>query len=590
MQKFKLTFLALCVIGSLASSQLFGQKHFNLTQPSNTSLLGSLRFSLSAIASTTLPTGCGTDSNGSPTTNLTCGANGSSPYVGEGGATSLTAWCGGSVPGECHAITSCSEELTEGTWESHRKYYLPSDLNCGSASSAIILTRYVDINLNNHKVTGLVYSNAGPKGWHLFGGEVSCTLTGYPTTFYVHGVTHWAYACLQASNNGGTYTSGGGDQIRLHHIYGHNGMACAKYIQFDGEIPPPSGGWTEAAIDVYNMTFQSVPVGTSCPREYAGVYSETTPVEYHHIRGDVGGTGPANATQMLVVYGRGTNGTYPNYIHNNYLTCEPASLYKGDSCRPILLDGAIHNHVQYNDVWASNNRGTRLRDAFYTEVDHNYYHQISVANGYTGLAIHTGDNDINSGQGQVVPQTVHHNTFELAGGWAFFYRAQQGLVVESNKFLCYSGGCYGSLLMRIQNGARTFNSYPVAVSSTANTVAQTSGSFVLGNAIKAGSVLSFEGFAHTSNNNRFTVSGSTSKTLILSDPNNLLVSETSSTAHYVGLAHAYLYNSSIGPGLTPKVEIYYGLTKPTAFLTYCNSGSLSKSGNGVLQLIAGTCP
>ena len=589
MQIWKVALSYLWFIGVIAASNLYGQQHFSAVRLSTNPVLASLSLPISAIASTTLPTGCGTDSSGNPTNNLSCGANGSSPYVGEGAATNLTGWCGGSVPGRCHAITSCDEELTEGSWESHTKYYLPSDLNCGPASSAIILTRYVDINLNNHKVTGLVYSNAGPKGWHVFGGEINCTLSGYPTKFLVRGVTHYTYACLQAANNSGSYIQGGGDQIKLHHVYGHNGMACAKYVQFDGNLPAPAGGWTEAAIDVYNMTFQSVPVGTSCPREYAGVYSETTPVEFHHIRGDVGGTGPANATQMLVVYGKGTNGAYPNYIHNNYLTCEPASLPTGDSCRAILLDGAMHNHVQYNDIWASNNRGTRLRDAFYTEVDHNYYHGISVVNGYTGMAIHTGDNDVNSGQGQVVPQTIHHNTFELAGGWGLFYRAQQGLVVESNRFTCFSGGCDGSLLMRVENGAGGF-SYPAGVIASANTVTQASGSFVLGTAIKTGSVISFEGFAHAGNNQIFTVSSSTSKALTLSDPNNLLVSETSSSAKHIGVTHAYLYNSSIGAGLTPKVQVNYGLTRPTAFLTYCNSGSLTKVGNGVLQLVTGTCP
>src|SRR5947209_6046102 len=130
-----------------------------------------------AFTLATPATGCGTDTNGNPTNNLTCGANGSSPYIGEGGASNLMSWCGGSVPGNCHAITSCGEELAKGTWESHEKYYLPADLNCGSASIAIILTGHTDVNLNGHRVTGFVYSNAGPKGWHLFGGEVSCTMT-----------------------------------------------------------------------------------------------------------------------------------------------------------------------------------------------------------------------------------------------------------------------------------------------------------------------------------------------------------------------------------------------------------------------------
>src|SRR5213079_506649 len=56
-----------------------------------------------AFSITTPATGCGTDANGNPTNNLTCGANGSSPYTGEGGESSLMSWCGGSVPGSCHA-------------------------------------------------------------------------------------------------------------------------------------------------------------------------------------------------------------------------------------------------------------------------------------------------------------------------------------------------------------------------------------------------------------------------------------------------------------------------------------------------------
>lgn len=575
----------LCSVAFLFTSQLEAQTGAGgLRLLSGAALaLAHLPVSSSTFA-ITVQTGCGTDSSGNPTNNLTCGANGSSPYTGEGGATSLTTWCGGSVPGQCHAITSCGEELTEGTWESHRKYYLPANLSCGAASLAIILTQYTDVNLNGHTVTGLIYSDAGPHGWHLFGGQVNCTLTGYPTAFPMNGRTHWTYSCLQNSNNRGPYTQGGGDQIKLHHIYGHNGMACAKYMQFDGVIPAPAGGWTEAAINVYNMTFQSVPVGTTCPREYAGVYSETHPVDYHHIRGDVGATGQANAAQLLVVYSIGANGTYPDYIHNNYLTCEPFTLYHGDSCRAILIDGARYTHVQYNDIWPTNNRGTRLRDAFNAEVDHNYYHQVLAS------AIHTGDNDRNSGQGQVLKQSIHHNTFELAGGQAILYRAQQGLVSESNKFRCYSGGCFGSKLIRVENFAGHFNSYPVTVSSTSHSVSQPSGSFLSASAIKPGSVIGLGGFTNSRNNNIFPIPAAQPTTLNLSDPTNLLVSEKSTAARHVGMAHAYLYNSIIEPGLTPTVWVNYELLKPTAILTYCNSGTLNKTGNGQLVEQTGSCP
>lgn len=592
MHRWRFLLFVLVFISSLMSLRSYPQSFFGsfAKLPTfNMPLLSTPLYSTLALA--TPATGCGTDTNGNPTNNLTCGANGSSPYTGEGGATSLTSWCGGSLPGDCHAITSCGEELTAGTWDSHEKYYLPADLNCGGASLAIFLTRHTDVNLNGHKVTGFVYSNLGPKGWHLFGGEVSCTMPKYPTSFVAHGTTYWTYACLDDANLGGTYVQGGGDQIKLHHIYGQNGLACAKYIQFDGPLAAPSGGWTEAAIDVYNMTFHSVPtVGTACHREYAGVYSETQPVEYHHIRGDIGATGQANAAQMLVVYGPAANGSYPNYIHNNYLTCEPFNVLGGDSCRAILLDGAQSGHVQYNDIWASNNRATRLRDALNAEVDHNYYHKISVSNGYTGSGIHSGYNDVHSALGQLVTQKIHNNTFELAGGSAFLYGEQQGFISESNKFLCYSGGCSNSFIIRLDNWASSFDSYPVAVAPLANTVTQAAGSFFVGSSIRPGSIVSFGGFSHSGNNNIFTVKTATTKTLTLNDPSNLLATETSSSARHVGLAHAYLYNSTIGAGLVPKVEIHYDLLKPSAFLSYCNSGTLTKYGNGILLAVTGTCP
>jgi len=587
MKRGTLTGFVVCFFAFVFSSQIHAQVGAGGQKVLAGSALPIPRLAVPAgsFTITPPPTGCGTDSSGTPTNNLTCGANGSSPYTGEGGATSLTTWCGGSVPGGCHPISGCQEELTAGTWESHTKYYLSADLNCGAASAAIVLTPYTDINLNGHVVTGLVYSNAGPRGWHLFGGEVNCTLTHYPTAFLIHGVTHYAYACLQGSNNHGVYKLGGGDQIKLHHVYGHNGMACAKYVQFDGTIPAPAGGWTEPAIDLYNMTFQSMPAGTTCPREYAGVYSETQPVEYHHIRGDIGATGQANAAQMLVIYGPGTNGTYPNYIHNNYLTCEPFTLSGGNDCRAILIDGAGRSHVQYNDVWPTNNRGTRLRDTFDAEVDHNYYHQVSAS------AIHSGDNDRYSGEGQVVAQSIHHNTFDLAsGGVAILYRSQQGLVSESNRFRCASGGCYGSKLMRVENWARTFNSYPVSVSSTAHSLTEPSGSFLSGGAIKPNSVVSFGGFTNTRNNNIFSISVAMPTTLGISDPTSLLLSETSSAAHFVGMTRAYLYNSIIEPGLTPTVLLHYDLLKPSVILIYCNSGALYKIGNGQLTQRTDSCP
>ena len=173
--------------------------------------------------------------------------------------------------------------------------------------------------------------------------------------------------------------------------------------------------------------------------------------------------------------------------------------------------------MQYNDIWASNNRGTRLRDAFNAEVDHNYYHKI------IGSAIHTGYNDMYSSSGQVLTQKIHNNTFELAGGSAFLYGEQQGLIMESNKFLCYSGGCSGSFLIRLDNWASPFSGYPVGVAPSTNTVTQPSGSFFLGSSIKPGSVVSLGGFSHSGNNNIFTINAATTKSLTLKDPNNLLL-------------------------------------------------------------------
>jgi hypothetical protein len=78
--------------------------------------------------------------------------------------------------------------------------------------------------------------------------------------------------------------------------------------------------------------------------------------------------------------------------------------------------------------------------------------------------------------------------------------------------------------------------------------------------------------------------------LSVSDPSNLLVSESSTAAHHVGITHAYLYNSIIGQGLSPTVLVHYDLVKPSAILTYCNSGALYKVGNGQFIPRTDSCP
>src|SRR5579864_622297 len=465
-------------------------------------------------SSGSLSPGCGTDTKDNPTGNLQCGSSGTNAYTGEN-ATDLASWCGGRVPGDCKVIRSCNPELSAGKPNLHRKYYLSSDLNCGPSSLALVPQRYADINLNGHTITGGIFLNGGLRGFHFFNGTLNCSIRGAQLI----APADYAYACLDNENNAGTYVTSvkGGDQIRVHHISGQNSYGCAFFMRFTGKINAPAGGWTEAAIVAYNNTYQSVPVTINCNREHTGIYSETQPIEYYNNRGDVGSNGEANAAQLLEVYGNGGQDPFPNYVHNNYLTCKPFSITNGDTCRLILCDGAHYCHVQYNDIWPSNNRGTRLRDAFHAEVDHNYYHELSTANGFRGACWHTGDNDIGSGIGQTLSQNIHNNICELGTLTVGIHvTGQQGVTLESNTFLCAAGGCDNVILNETGTGSGSFPG-GIVVDATAQTFTCARCSFTAGGAIKAGSIVAFDGFMNVANNNVYTVRAITPRVMTVSE-------------------------------------------------------------------------
>jgi hypothetical protein len=544
---------------------------------------------LALASSGSLSPGCGTDTNGNPTDNRRCGAPGTNAYAGEN-AMDLTSWCGGRLPGDCKVIRSCNPELSAGKPNSHRKYYLFSDLNCGLSSLALVPQRYADVNLNGHTITGGIFLNGGLRGFHFFNGTLNCSIRGAQLI----APADYAYACLDNENNAGTYATSvkGGDQIRVHHISGQNSYGCAFFMRFTGKINAPAGGWTEPAIVAYNNTYQSVPVTVSCNREHAGIYSETQPIDYYNNRGDVGSNGDANAAQLLEVYGNGGQDPFPNYVHNNYLTCEPFSITNGDTCRPILCDGAHYCHIQYNDIWPSNNRGTRLRDAFNAEVDHNYYHELSAANAFRGACWHTGDNDIGSGIGQTLSQNIHNNICELGTRTVGIHvTGQQGVTLESNTFLCAAGGCDNVILNETGTGSGSFPG-GIVVDATAKTFTCARCSFTSGGAIKPGSVLAFDGFKNVANDNVYTVTAITPRIITVSDPNNQLVSEISTAgAKYGGVSQSNMYNSVVGPGLVPHVVIYaISNTQPaTATIQYCGQPPPTLTGNGTLTFIKPPC-
>lgn len=523
---------------------------------------------------------CGTDSNGVPSDNSQCGVSGTNPYSSEG-ANDLTSWCGGSLPGLCTPINSCNQTLTGGTYSQHSKYYLSGNLNCNASTLALQLTRYADINLNGFTVTGVVFSNLGIKGWHLFNGTINCSVQ-YASPI---ATGMWAYGCLEDSNIGGTYAPGGGDQIRVHHLSGQNSIGCSKFMDFDGNAAVPSGGWTEPLLVVYNNTFQSVPVTTACKREYAGVYSETQPVEFYNNRGDVGATGQANATQMLVVYGPQSNGSFPNYIHNNYLSCETFNVNNsesgGDNCRAVLCDGAFSCHVQYNDIWPTNNRAVRLRDAFDAEVDHNYIHGLIGANGYTGAALHTGDNDIHSGAGQTLNQNVHDNTVELGtGSLGMLLRSQEGVSLANNTFLCTQSGCTGAKIADVENSEISGG---LSINQTSKVLSCSSCDFYGGGRLyKTGSAITLSGWNNSGNNGTFVIAaGPTSSTpnqMVLSDSANSLVNESGTTsAAGFPATELTLQNATFGPNLLPQSYVM-----PQAILRECSDLGISVTGGGTV--------
>jgi hypothetical protein len=329
-------------------------------------------------------------------------------------------------------------------------------------------------------------------------------------------------------------------------------------------------------LSIYNNSFEAIPETTSS-RQHAGIYSENQPAEYFNNVGDCGSATQSNACQLLEIYGTGSN----SYIHNNKITSGMFNVRDGDTCRPILIDGAVNAHVQYNDIYPLNNRAIRLRDAFNAEVDHNFIHQLTAANGYRGAGVHAGDNDIHSGQGQIVPIKIHDNTFELGpGGLGIVLRAQQGLSSDSDSFICYSGGCDGAQFMVLQDVPTAFV-YPVAVDGRAGTVTQSrTGNFMKGTSVKPGSVLTFSGFTQPGNNHTFRVTSVTPNVLTLSDPDNVLVDETSTTGHYAGVVQGFLLNPNIVGSLAPVVML--NQTAPVPVLKYLGKQELTVKGNGTI--------
>jgi hypothetical protein len=525
-----------------------------------------------------LQVGCGTDASGNPTDDSQCGASGTNSYSSEN-ATDLVSWCGGKLPGTCTPVPRCGTSLSSGKTGSHKKYYVASDLNCGPTSLAFQPANYTDLNLNGRTVVGVIFSNGFLRGFHLFNGTLNCNV-GYPSKLAPGA---FAYGCVDEENNGGSFQPGGGDTILIHHISGQNASGHSYFMRFTGAFKEPAHGWNEYSMKVFNSTFQSVSE-TDAPRQHAGMYSETQPVEYYNNLGNCGGTGPANACQLLELYSSGKG----SYIHNNKLTCEPFNIKDGDSCRQILVDGGINAHVQYNDLYPANNRAIRLRDALGAEVDHNFIHQMTSANGYAGHGIHTGDNDINSGQGQTLGQRIHNNIFELGeNALAISVVGQRAFMSDSDTFMCYSAGCAGAQIMLTRNAGTSFG-YPVTVNAATKTITQASGNFSRGTSLKPDSLLSFGGFSQPGNDQVFAITSVTPTVLTLSDPKNELVDEVSRSAQYAGVAQSALYNPIIIGDLIPQVTVYQAL--PTAKLEYCGASVIKKNGNGAFVSILPPCP
>jgi len=520
---------------------------------------------------------CGTDSNGVPTNNSQCGWTGTNPYTSEGGATDLASWCGGGVPGNCHAISSCNQSLTAGSFSSHNRYYLSADLNCGSGSQAIPLSSYVDINLNSHTITGYIRADFVARGIHLFNGAINCNVP-YGTIA----------ACIGLISITGDYTQGGGAQLSFHHLNPSNASGSGYAVLVTGVLSPNTTPWTEFPIVFYNNTCVSTPALTS-QREHACIFSETGPAEiYNNFVHCISTT---NACEQLELYGKDRTSSSVNgsYVHNNYGVADNVELTTlGQSSRTILLDGCYNCRVAFNDLWPTSNRAIRVRDALNAEVDHNHIH------GATFVAIHSGDNNVSSGLGVNLNQNIHDNTIELTTGMfygtsvvgnALYMLSQQGVTLSNNTYLCGGSGCAGAIIVNIENAARTFGG-TITVSAASKTITQSTGNFTNTPAVAVGSVLSFTGFANQGNNGTFTVTAVSPTQIVLADPNNQLVNETASSATYAGVASANLYNPNIATGLNPNVVVLQKL--PTVTLGYCGSTALVTSGGG--NLVPVSCP
>ena len=505
---------------------------------------------------------CGTDSSGVPTENSQCGASGSNSYPVEN-AIDLTSWCGGSVPGACTAITSCQQSLASGSYSTHNKYYLPADLNCGASSLAMTPVSYIDLNLNGHTVTGAIFKNGRITGFHIFNGSLYCNI-GYPSQL---GTSLYAYGCLDLENNSGTFNQGGGDDLLIHHLVPTNVYAGSTTLRLTGGFTPSGGTWTEYPVHAFNLSCTSVPAPTT-PREHSCIYAEIGPDEYYN--NSVHCISSTNACQGLELYSAGASGSY---VHNNYGIADVLdSTTLDETARLILVDGADNVHVQYNDLYENQSR-VRLRDAFNAEVDHNYIHNVSH------FAIHTGDNDINSAFGQDLNQTVHDNTIELAaGGQGLYLVAQQGVLMSNNSFLCAQSGCAGAQVVDIVDYGVTSG---VSINQTTKVLTCANCDFFNGGrAYRTGSSVTLTGWSNAGNNGTFKVavgpSPSATTQMVLSDPNNLLVSEIGTSAATVwATTNLTIQSASFDANLLPTA-----IVRPDSTLRQCSTLGLSISGGG----------
>ena len=410
------------------------------------------------------------------------------------------------------------------------------------------------------------------------------------------------YGCLDVENVGGTtFTQDSAHKVLFHHIQTTTGNVDpgAYFATITGSAWTPSGGsWAAGFYPISGYNFTTISSnGPSSGRQHAGMWvSGGGPVEYYN--NSMQCLHYSSACEQLEVYGIATNGTY---AHNNHGFCANLDNTANDGCRAILFDDSQNDHAQYNDLWpnsidgstcqpsnGSTNRGIRLRDAFNAEVDRNYVHC------FTDVAIHTGDPDIHSGIGAGLNQNIHDNIIELAGGSGVLNYEQQGITLNNNTFLCASAGCSGSSLVNLQNFMLNFGGGSVTVNAVAKTITQASGNWQTNNSgsasptIDVGSQVSLLGFSNAGNNNTFTITAVTATSITVADPNNLLVSETTSSGHWGGVATVTLTGvapGNIGSGLTPKVSLVQNI--PSVTLDYCGTVSLTQTSSG--GTIANTC-